>query len=64
MVGVGGCGPVVVVEVGVGGTGKGEDGERIKRGRREEGEGGETGVSKEAVWSRSWAVNRVCPRSK
>ena len=55
---------MVVDKVGVGGTGKGEGGERIKRGRREEGEGGETGVSKEAVWSRSWAVNRVCPRSK
>ena len=58
-----GCDPVVVVEVG-GETGRGEGGERIKRGRKEEGEGGETGVSKEVVWSRSWAVNRVCARSK
>ena len=62
--GGGGCGPAVVVEVGVGGAGRGEGGERIKRGRKEEGEGGETGVSKGVVWSRSWAVNRVCPRSK
>ena len=49
---------MVVVEVGVGGTGRGEGGERIKRGRKEEGEGGEAGVSKEVVWSRSWAVKR------
>ena len=49
MAGGGGCDPVVVVDVDVGGSGGGEGGEMITRGRKEEGEGGETGVSKEVV---------------
>ena len=62
MVGGGGCDPVVVVDVDVGGSSGGEGGEMITRARKEEGEGGETGVAKKdglITALGSQALNRV-----
>ena len=53
-----GCDPVVVVDVDVGGVGVGVGGEMITWGRKEEGEGGGTGGSKEVVGLWSWVVKR------